>query len=163
MNSCASLTFEATDESGRTAVMLAAKEGQTVATELLLGKGADVEARDEDGWTVLMLAAQEGQTAAMGLLLGKGADVEAIASHSSFFHLIFIVRDHHCFVGCGLFHTCCSVAWQSPHTENRTDVCGGPHAKSLDGATARCALVGEHAALSQPIFVDAGARSIHGP
>ena len=85
MNSCASLTFEATDESGRTAVMLAAKEGQTVATELLLGKGADVEARDEDGWTVLMLAAQEGQTAVDGhqrLALGLGQDVgEDVSRH----------------------------------------------------------------------------------
>ena len=57
--------------------MLAAKEGQTAATELLLGKGADIDATAMNSCTSLMFAVEGDHTGAMELLLSKGADVEA--------------------------------------------------------------------------------------
>ncbi len=64
------------DESGRTALMHAAEEGQTEMCNLLLDRGASLEIRDADGRTALMHAACGGQGETCTLLLARGADLE---------------------------------------------------------------------------------------
>ncbi|MFC1716254.1 ankyrin repeat domain-containing protein [Candidatus Poribacteria bacterium] len=62
---------------GVTPLSWAALLGQTVAIELLIQRGADVNARGRDGGTPLHGAAFLGQTEAAELLIQKGADVNA--------------------------------------------------------------------------------------
>ncbi|KAI9774257.1 MAG: hypothetical protein M1840_004151 [Geoglossum simile] len=53
----------------------AASQGQEVAAQQLLEKGADVNAKGKDGWTALRWAAFRGHEAMVRLLLEKGAFV----------------------------------------------------------------------------------------
>jgi hypothetical protein len=62
---------------GRTALMAAARSGQTDTVKTLLEQGADVKAKDNDGLTALMDAATAGQTDTVKTLLEQGADVNA--------------------------------------------------------------------------------------
>jgi ankyrin repeat protein len=66
----------ATDESGRTALMLAAC-GHTITCEILIKKGADVDFKDRDGRTALMFAAVTSQDNIAKMLIENGADVNA--------------------------------------------------------------------------------------
>lgn len=66
------------DDSGRTALTLAAHGGHTRVMRLLLRQGADPNHRDDDTETVLMWASDHpGNAAAVGLLLQSGAEVNA--------------------------------------------------------------------------------------
>lgn len=63
------------DESGWTALMLAAGEGHTELVKFLLTKGANVNARESVKNTALIRAAVNGHTETAELLLANGADV----------------------------------------------------------------------------------------
>ena len=64
---------DAADYDGRTALHLAASEGQVAALELLLGKGARVDVTDRWGGTPLQDAVRQRQRAAVGVLRRHGA------------------------------------------------------------------------------------------
>jgi uncharacterized protein len=63
------------DGEGRTALHLAALQGQREAVELLLSKNAAVAARDNVGWTPLHCAARRGHQRIVELLIAHGANV----------------------------------------------------------------------------------------
>jgi len=67
----------AQDESGWTALMVAAMQGHVRLASMLLASGADLEAKDSDGRTALLRACGEGHTAMVAMLLERGADCEA--------------------------------------------------------------------------------------
>jgi lysophospholipase len=64
---------DAADYDGRTALHLAASEGQVAALELLLGKGARVDVTDRWGGTPLQDAVRQRQRPAVGVLRRHGA------------------------------------------------------------------------------------------
>ena len=64
---------DAADYDGRTALHLAASEGQVAAIELLLGKGARVDVTDRWGGTPLQDAVRQRQRAAVAVLHRHGA------------------------------------------------------------------------------------------
>ena len=57
--------------------MVAATEGYTDTTRILLDSGADVNAKDNIGWTALLCAAFSNQTETVRALVAKGAEVNA--------------------------------------------------------------------------------------
>jgi ankyrin repeat protein len=63
------------DKWGRTALMIAAKSGQSEIVRLLLDWEADLHARDERGYTAMMYAAWKGHSEIVRMLLDRGADV----------------------------------------------------------------------------------------
>ena len=65
------------DQSGKTALMYAAKGTNARVVEMLLDMGADVNAQDEQGETALIVAAGKGHADIVKLLLDRGADVNA--------------------------------------------------------------------------------------
>lgn len=67
----------ATDQDGRTALMLAALGGRPEVARLLIEQGADINARMKGGSTVLMAAVMVGNPEVVRLLVDKGADVAA--------------------------------------------------------------------------------------
>jgi len=74
--SCPDVDIEATDNTGRTPLMAAARVGGlTALMTLLLKKGANINAVDEDGATALSLAITRGQLRNAMFLIEKGADV----------------------------------------------------------------------------------------
>jgi hypothetical protein len=59
-------------------LIIAARNGRSIAVELLINQGADVNARDKsNGATALIVAAREGHLQIVDLLVKKGADVNA--------------------------------------------------------------------------------------
>lgn len=64
-------------EEGRTALHLAALQGEMQVAEALLNGGANVDARDKHGDTPLHLAAAKGNLAIVKMLVARGADVNA--------------------------------------------------------------------------------------
>ena len=66
---------EAKDNSGWTALMLAAQNGHVGVVQALLAARADVNAVCHSGWTALMLAALYGHVGAVQALLNAGADL----------------------------------------------------------------------------------------
>jgi uncharacterized protein len=60
----------------RTALMVAAEEGQMHIIRLLLDEGVAIDAEDRYGMTALMCAAARGRNKAVGLLLQKGAHID---------------------------------------------------------------------------------------
>ncbi len=62
---------------GLDALMLAARAGDVMSAELLLGAGANASDKGPQGMTALLLAASSGQQEAGLLLLEKGADANA--------------------------------------------------------------------------------------
>jgi len=75
-------TVDARDEDGRTALMWAARLGQTALVEPLMAAGAAVDARDARDYTALFHAchdpdADRGHPEVVALLLQAGADKEA--------------------------------------------------------------------------------------
>ena len=67
---------------GWTALMHAARLGNSELTRILLEHGADINAQNEDGWTALMRAALKGDVATVKVLLDHGADVNIFADKS---------------------------------------------------------------------------------
>ena len=66
----------ATNRYGWTALMHAARLGNTTIMTLLLDHGADINMRDKSGWTALMRAAVKGHQDAVKLLLERGANTD---------------------------------------------------------------------------------------
>ena len=66
------------DESDGFNLILAAEQGDLVAMEILLRRGADVTETTWDGVTALMYAAAAGDVEAVGLLLEHGAEVNKV-------------------------------------------------------------------------------------
>lgn len=60
--------------SGHTALMEAARDGNTRIAQMLLDKGADIHAKQNDGMTALHHAGKYGRGATIRLLLDRGAD-----------------------------------------------------------------------------------------
>ena len=63
-------------QNGKTALMVAAKEGEVHCLDHLTTQGADVNAQNKDGNTALMYAAQGGHLDCVDHLIGKGADLD---------------------------------------------------------------------------------------
>lgn len=70
------LSIETADETGRTALLVAAGEGYFKTTEFLLHAGADINRRDLQNKTALHLAVQNGWGAAAGVLIESGANLD---------------------------------------------------------------------------------------
>jgi ankyrin repeat protein len=66
-----------TDESGRTALMIASKHNAIDMAQLLISNGADVNAKDKSGWTAFFMAMMSSSIEAAELLVANGADVNA--------------------------------------------------------------------------------------
>ncbi|MET1115056.1 MAG: ankyrin repeat domain-containing protein [Comamonas sp.] len=73
--------FEATDAAGRTALMLAAQEGNAAMVTALLAAGAKVQAVSSNGVSALMLASIHNRTEVVEALLAGGAMVDAVAAN----------------------------------------------------------------------------------
>ena len=69
--------IDATDESGRTALDIAADNDHAYMAEKLLEEGADAYSADEDGSSLLCWAAENGHTKLVKLLLEADVDVDA--------------------------------------------------------------------------------------
>lgn len=69
--------LEETNETGETALILAAMLGDCEALQLLVESGADLNAKSMLNTTALMAAAQNGDLTALRYLLSKGADLNA--------------------------------------------------------------------------------------
>ena len=69
--------IDATDESGRAALDLAALNNRAYVAERLLEEGADVNSADENGSTALCWAADSGHTKLVKMLLEAEVDVDA--------------------------------------------------------------------------------------
>ena len=71
------------DRGGMTALMVAAREGQSAAMQILLDHGADTDRQDHDGFTALHFAAQENAEDCAELLLRMGAGVDIRDKHGN--------------------------------------------------------------------------------
>ncbi len=74
----------ATDEEGRTALLLAAFNGHTEVVRLLLGRQAQLEHRDASGRTALMYASTGPNNETVRLLLEAGAEPNSVDSGEKF-------------------------------------------------------------------------------
>ncbi len=73
-----SFDIDARDTRGRTALYLAAEQGDLQTVTQLIANGASVDARDNCRWTPFMRAAQNGHLDVVKILLNAGADINAI-------------------------------------------------------------------------------------
>ena len=67
--------IDALDDLGKTALMLAAREGHLEVVRFLVNKKADIHLKSASGWTALMLAAREGHLEVVRFLVCKRADI----------------------------------------------------------------------------------------
>ncbi|HIE53972.1 MAG TPA: ankyrin repeat domain-containing protein, partial [Chromatiaceae bacterium] len=67
----------AANKYGKTALMMAAENGNLAAVSLLLARGADVNRKTVADCTALTLAAENGEPEVTALLIERGADLEA--------------------------------------------------------------------------------------
>lgn len=70
-----------THSNGKTALMVAAKNGDNERIKALIEDGADVNRRNRNGGTPIMYAALSGQPGTVSLLLENQADVAAVAEN----------------------------------------------------------------------------------
>ena len=63
-----------TNNYGWTALMHAARNGDSELVKLLISKGAQVDLQDDSGWTALMRAARKGYVEIVETLILHGAD-----------------------------------------------------------------------------------------
>ncbi|RLK47117.1 ankyrin repeat protein [Alkalispirillum mobile] len=82
------------DEHGRTALMVAAMEGDLAGVEHALQRGADPHATEPCGYTPLMRGAQSGDTGVVARLLEAEADIDA-ADEAGFTPLMVATRRGH--------------------------------------------------------------------
>lgn len=73
----ASIDVDEADRSGRTALHIAAEQGDLAEINSLLARGATVDAREHCRWTPMMRAAQNGHLDSVKRLLAAGADIDA--------------------------------------------------------------------------------------
>jgi len=66
---------------GKTALMVAAKEGDNDRIKRLLARGANVNRSNRNGGTAIMYAALSGQPETVSMLLEHGAHVDAVAAN----------------------------------------------------------------------------------
>lgn len=95
---------DATDDSGMTALHLAARQGNRNGIEELIQANADVNVSDQDGVSALDLSAYNGHIECTELLLKSGANVNAIDKHgvtalhgaavNGHFEVITMLLDH---------------------------------------------------------------------
>lgn len=71
------------DETGETALMKAAKQGNAACLSLLLSHGANPSVSRPDGWSATMWAVANGHGEALGILLAAGADPNSKAHDRS--------------------------------------------------------------------------------
>ena len=71
------ININAPDDKGKTALMIAAENGEAQTVQLLLDSGANHTLRAKDGQTALMFASFEGKLPAVDALLKAGADPNA--------------------------------------------------------------------------------------
>lgn len=76
------------DKWGRTALMMAAREGRLELVRLLLDWEADINIRNENGYTAVMLAAWRGHVEVVQALLDRGADVNAVGGEQRYSALL---------------------------------------------------------------------------
>ena len=75
--------IEQRDKEGRTALFLAAEQGQIAEVKQLLKRGAIVDARDNCQWTPFMRAAQKGHLDVVKVLLAAGGDINSVDKDGS--------------------------------------------------------------------------------
>lgn len=75
--------LDVADNSGRTALHLAAEQGHVELVDVLLAAGATVDARDVIDFTPLIAASRTGKTSVVTRLIAAGADVNAVSSDHS--------------------------------------------------------------------------------
>lgn len=86
--STAGLEIDATDESGRTPILVAADNGQAALVELLIRNNANLDRMDDAGSSAVLLAAERGHAEVVRALIKAGANVEQLdASGQSALHL----------------------------------------------------------------------------
>lgn len=66
--------LEVRDQTGRSALILAAECGELEVVKLLIASGSIIEAQEQDGYTALMVAATKGYKDIVALLLEHGAN-----------------------------------------------------------------------------------------
>lgn len=71
------ISIDIVDNSGRTALHMAAREGHAIITRILLQSGADHGIHDSNGCTALSLAAQEHRWSTIRVLLKGGANINS--------------------------------------------------------------------------------------
>jgi ankyrin repeat protein len=79
------------DDNGRTPLILAADDGDTIRR--LIAAGADVNAKANDGMTALMASAQLGMEDCINILIGAGAAIDA-KDNRGWTALMFVARSN---------------------------------------------------------------------
>lgn len=87
------LQVGAADETGRTALMLAAFDGHTAIVDLLLENDAAIDAKDVSARTALMYAASGPNNATVRRLLDAGAKVNLADNQEGFTALMFAAAE----------------------------------------------------------------------
>src|SRR5690625_2674125 len=85
--------LNASDEGGRTALMLASFNGHTKTVRLLLDEGARIDDRNAEGRTALIFAASGPFPDAVEQLLGHGADPNAVDGVDGWSALMFAAAE----------------------------------------------------------------------
>ena len=78
--------INARDEHGQTALMNAARDGQTAVVRLLVERGADLDHHAKFGLTAVMLAVIRGHEDVVRVLVEAGADLTRVGTGAPGFH-----------------------------------------------------------------------------
>lgn len=90
-----SININASDQDGRTALMLSAFDGHTSIVKALIDKGALVNLLDYSGRTALMYASTGPNVETVSLLLKAGAEVNIADNDERFTALMFAAAEGH--------------------------------------------------------------------
>merc|ERR1711871_1144055 len=102
-----------TDKEGRTALMIACREGHEKVVESLLYFGSNIDATDWGGRTALMLAASKGRTGVVNILLDCPYCTLDLTNDLNRSALMYACRDGH--------YECASLLIKAGVDVNRTD------------------------------------------